>query len=78
MAICQNEQNFGQVCVHFGCITLDAKRDEFVRRTLFTLPAGTDENTLNEIVSRLEKKSFRVVEIDDLQSGQPIRIDEDL
>lgn len=61
-----------------GCITLDAKRDEFVRRTLFTLPAGTDENTLNEIVSRLEKKSFRVVEIDDLQSGQPIRIDEDL
>lgn len=61
-----------------GCITLDAKRDEFVRRTLFTLPAWTDENTLNEIVSRLEKKSFRVVEIDDLQSGQPIRIDEDL
>ncbi|EEI69507.1 hypothetical protein HMPREF0530_0325 [Lacticaseibacillus paracasei subsp. paracasei ATCC 25302 = DSM 5622 = JCM 8130] len=33
---------------------------------------------MNEIVSRLEKKSFRVVEIDDLQSGQPIRIDEDL
>lgn len=61
-----------------GCITLDAKREEFVRRTLFTLPASTDENTLNEIVSRLEKKSFRVVEIDDLQSGQPLRVDEEL
>jgi hypothetical protein len=61
-----------------GCLTLDAKRDEFVRRTLFTLPAGTTEETLNTIVSKLEKKNFRVVEIDDLQSGQPLRVDEDL
>lgn len=59
-----------------GCITLDAKRDEYVRRTLFTLPAGTDAKTLNEIVNHLERKHFRVVEIDDLQSGQPVRSDE--
>lgn len=60
-----------------GCITLDAKRDEFVRRTLFTLAAGTDEATLNTCVAKLEKKNFRVVEIDDLQSGKPIRVDDD-
>lgn len=59
-----------------GCITLDAKRGEYVRRTLFTLPAGTDAATLNQIVNKLEKKHFRVVEIDDLQSGQPVRSDE--
>ncbi|MCI1284230.1 cyclic di-AMP binding protein CbpA [Lacticaseibacillus songhuajiangensis] len=59
-----------------GCLTLDAKRGEYVRRTLFTLPAGTDAATLNMIVNKLEKKHFRVVEIDDLQSGQPVRSDE--
>jgi CBS domain containing-hemolysin-like protein len=59
-----------------GCLTLDAKRGEYVRRTLFTLPAGTDAATLNQIVNKLEKKHFRVVEIDDLQSGQPVRSDE--
>ena len=59
-----------------GCLTLDAKRGEYVRRTLFTLPAGCDAATLNEIVTKLERKNFRVVEIDDLQSGQPVRSDE--
>lgn len=59
-----------------GCLTLDAKRGEYVRRTLFTLPAGTDAATLNQIVNKLERKHFRVVEIDDLQSGQPVRSDE--
>lgn len=61
-----------------GCLTLDAKQDEIVRRTLFTLPAGIDENTLNECVACLERKGFRVAEIDDLQSGQPLRIDEEI
>lgn len=61
-----------------GCITLDAKRHEFVRRTLFTLPAGTDTNNLNTIVSRLELHSFRVVTIQHLQSGQPLRVDTQL
>ena len=59
-----------------GCLTLDAKRGEYVRRTLFTLPAGTDETTVNEIVQRLERKHFKVVEIDNLQSGQLMRVDE--
>ncbi|WP_127850060.1 cyclic di-AMP binding protein CbpA [Lacticaseibacillus hulanensis] len=59
-----------------ACVTLDAGKGEYVRRTLFTLPAGTDESTLNLCVTKLEKKHFRVVEIDDLQSGQPVRSDE--
>lgn len=61
-----------------GCLTLDAKKEEIVRRTLFTLPAGIDEATLNTCVAKLERKGFRVAEIDDLQSGQPLRIDEEL
>ncbi|GEO77985.1 CBS domain-containing protein [Companilactobacillus mindensis DSM 14500] len=53
-----------------ACMTLDAKSNEVVRRTLFTLPSGTDINTLKEIIKRLEKKSFIVSEIDDLKSGK--------
>ncbi|WP_225048701.1 cyclic di-AMP binding protein CbpA [Lacticaseibacillus kribbianus] len=58
-----------------GCLTLDGKRGEVVRRTLFTLPAGIDEATLNLCVKKLERKHFKVVEIDDLQSGQPLRLE---
>ncbi|MCV3763666.1 cyclic di-AMP binding protein CbpA [Companilactobacillus farciminis] len=53
-----------------ACMTLDAKSNEVVRRTLFTLPSGTDVETLKEIIKRLEKKSFVVSEIDDLKSGK--------
>lgn len=53
-----------------ACMTLDAKSNEVVRRTLFTLPSGTDIATLKEIIKRLEKKSFIVSEIDDLKSGK--------
>lgn len=53
-----------------ACMTLDAKSNEVVRRTLFTLPSGTDIETLKEIIKRLEKKSFVVSEIDDLKSGK--------
>lgn len=53
-----------------ACMTLDAKSNEVVRRTLFTLPSGTEIETLKEIIKRLEKKSFIVSEIDDLKSGK--------
>ncbi len=49
-----------------SCITLDIGRDEFIRRTLITLPAGTTEKTCQEITEQLEKKDFKVVEIEDL------------
>ncbi len=59
-----------------SAITLDAKGNEKLRRTLFTLPAGTSETTLNTVVAKLERKGYQVVEIDDLQSGLPLRSDE--
>ena len=59
-----------------GCLTLDAKKDAIVRRTLMTLPAGVDRKTLDAIVDRLEKKQYHVSEVDDLQSGNTIRNEE--
>ncbi|MFD1472614.1 cyclic di-AMP binding protein CbpA [Companilactobacillus mishanensis] len=53
-----------------GCVTLDAKTNEVVRRNLFTLPAETTVDDLKNIIKRLEKKSFVVSEIDDLRSGK--------
>ncbi|WP_436635538.1 cyclic di-AMP binding protein CbpA [Latilactobacillus sakei] len=60
-----------------SCMTLDAKQDEFVRRTLFTLPSGLDIEILKKITNKLEKKGFKVPEIDDLQSGKVLRNDSD-
>ncbi|MFC0232445.1 cyclic di-AMP binding protein CbpA [Vagococcus entomophilus] len=49
-----------------SCITLDIGKDEFIRRTMFTLPAGTTEKTTEDIIAALEKKDFKVVEIENL------------
>ena len=56
-----------------GCLTLDVKTGELVRRNLFTLPIGVSRETMTAIVNRLEKKGFVVAEIEDLQSGLTIR-----
>ena len=56
-----------------GCLTLDVKTCELVRRNLFTLPIGVSRETMTAIVNRLEKKGFVVAEIEDLQSGLTIR-----
>lgn len=56
-----------------GCLTLDVKTSELVRRNLFTLPIGVSRETMTAIVNRLEKKGFVVAEIEDLQSGLTIR-----
>ena len=60
-----------------GCLTLDVRSGEFVRRTLFTLPSGISRDTMETIVDRLEKRGYVVAEIEDLQSGLAIRSDED-
>ena len=61
-------------------MTLDAAAGEltgdFVRRTLFTLPAGVTEETLRTVVDRLQKKGYVVAEIEDLQAGINIMSDE--
>ncbi|MCH4010148.1 cyclic di-AMP binding protein CbpA [Companilactobacillus sp.] len=53
-----------------ACVTLDAKSNEVVRRTLFTLPSGVSIDTLKLIITKLERKGFVVSEIDDLKSGK--------
>ena len=50
-----------------SCITLDVDSEEFVRRTLITLPAGTTAETCTAIVERLERKNFKVVELENLE-----------
>ena len=61
-------------------MTLDAAagklEGDFVRRTLFTLPAGVSDITMKTIVNKLQKKGFVVSEIEDLQAGMTIMSDE--
>lgn len=51
-----------------SCITLDIGEDEFIRRTLITLPAEATEEVCALIVENLERKNLKVVEIEDLKS----------
>lgn len=61
-------------------MTLDTAAGElegnFVRRTLFTLPAGVSDITMRTIVDKLQRKGFVVSEIEDLQAGMTIMSDE--
>ena len=52
-----------------SCITLDIGKDEYIRRTIITLPADTDKETCEAIVKALEKKDFFVAEIEDLSQN---------
>ncbi len=50
-----------------SCITLDVDSEEFVRRTLIPFPAGTTAETCTAIVEHLERKNFKVVELENLE-----------
>lgn len=49
-----------------SCITLDIDKDEFIRRTMITLASNTAKQTLDSVISHLESKDFKVVEIENL------------
>ncbi len=49
-------------------ISLDAQEGELVHRIMFTLPADVDEDKLDRIVHALERKEFRVPEIEYLHN----------
>lgn len=51
-----------------SCITLDVGKDEFIRRTLITLPAKTTPELRDKIIAQLENKQFKVVEVEDLNA----------
>ena len=50
-----------------NCMTLDVQ-GELVRRVLFTLPANITHERMERIVDALERKNFKVSEIEDLQA----------
>ncbi|WEG73247.1 cyclic di-AMP binding protein CbpA [Vagococcus intermedius] len=52
-----------------SCISLDVGQDEFIRRMLFTLPADATEETLNAVIAQLDKKKYKVVEVEDLHKS---------
>lgn len=51
-----------------SCITLDVQREGMVRRTIMTLEPNVSDETLGKITNQLDKKGFRVVEVEDLHN----------
>lgn len=50
-----------------SCITLEVGHENYSRRMLFTLPANTTNDKLKTIINKLERKKFKIVEIEDLR-----------
>ncbi|MBC1567255.1 cyclic di-AMP binding protein CbpA [Listeria booriae] len=48
-------------------ITMDSQADDYIRRVLVTLPAGISEEEKNNIVTNLERKGLRVIEVEHLK-----------
>lgn len=51
-------------------ISLDVQEGELVHRTMFTLPANVEKPRLQQIIDNLERKGFRVPEVEDLKLGR--------
>ncbi|KRL54980.1 MAG: cyclic di-AMP binding protein CbpA [Furfurilactobacillus sp.] len=51
-----------------SCMTLDVQAGELVHRTLFTLPADVDEERCEKIIKALNRKQFRVSEVENLKT----------
>lgn len=49
-------------------LTLDATRDDVLRRVLVTLPASATKEQLKTIVQALERQDYSVISIEDLRS----------
>ncbi|EUJ31252.1 hypothetical protein MFLO_09372 [Listeria floridensis FSL S10-1187] len=48
-------------------ITLDDQSSDYIRRILVSLPLSVTESVKNDIVEHLDRKGFRVVEVENLQ-----------
>lgn len=64
------QKSFQNTAKIASCITLDIEKDEYIRRTLITLPANTEAKVCETIVNHLEKKNYKVVEIENLQNQE--------
>lgn len=55
-------------CSIMSCITLDVKREKMVRRMIMTLEPGVSEKTLADLSKSLDRKGYKVVEVEDLHN----------
>lgn len=55
-------------CSIMSCITLDVQREKMVRRMIMTLEPGVSEKTLAELSKSLDRKGYKVVEVEDLHN----------
>ena len=55
-------------CSIMSCITLDVQRENMVRRTIMTLEPGVSRKTVDEISKVLDRKGFKVVQVEDLHN----------
>ncbi len=55
-------------CSIMSCITLDVQREKMVRRMIMTLEPGVSEKTLADLSKSLDRKGYKVVEVEDLHN----------
>lgn len=55
-------------CSIMSCITLDVARENMVRRMIMTLEPGIQRKTVDEVSRALDKKGFKVVQVEDLHN----------
>lgn len=51
-----------------SCITLDVQRENMLRRLIMTLEPGVTRKTVDEISRLLDKKGYKVVQVEDLHN----------
>ena len=56
-------------CSIMSCITLDIQRENNIRRTIMTLEPGVTAKTVGELSKYLDRRGFKVVQVEDLQNG---------
>ncbi|MCC5890498.1 MAG: CBS domain-containing protein [Alkalibacterium sp.] len=55
-------------CSIMSCITLDVQRENMLRRMIMTLEPGVTRKTVDEISRVLDKKGYKVVQVEDLHN----------
>ncbi|GAB2489290.1 cyclic di-AMP binding protein CbpA [Alkalibacterium psychrotolerans] len=55
-------------CSIMSCITLDVQRENMLRRLIMTLEPGVTRKTVDEISRLLDKKGYKVVQVEDLHN----------
>ncbi|EXJ24045.1 hypothetical protein ADIAL_0565 [Alkalibacterium sp. AK22] len=55
-------------CSIMSCITLDVQRENMVRRIIMTLEPGLTQETVDEVSRSLDRKGYKVVQIEDLHN----------